>query len=125
MTEFLASKMAKFNVVTKTLTEYPIPLPRGLQPAAIRAESPKGTLWFTCLTGSSVGSIDIHTGVVTLLHDPGLVALPSEPTVDSEGNVWYSTIGRGTLNKINVTTRYVFFSPFAFFSFLLSPSISQ
>ncbi|KAL8279781.1 hypothetical protein RQP46_007876 [Phenoliferia psychrophenolica] len=103
ITYFLASKIAKFDVSTKTFTEYPVPLPGGLAPAVIRAESPKGTIWATCLAGGSLARIDISTGAITLVQDLP-ASLPSENTVDSQGNVWYSTIGRGTLNKLNPKT---------------------
>ena len=106
ITYFLANKIAKFDVQTKHFTEYRVPLPGGAAPAVIRAESPKGTLWSTCLVGGSIARITMATGEITLLQDT-LSSLPSENTVDGDGNVWYSTIGRGTLNKIDPVTNKV------------------
>lgn len=103
--EFLANKVAKFDLKTKKFTEYPLPL-NDFGPAVLRAESPKGRIWFTGLLGQSMGSIDIYTGDIQVVQDDIMVppGAPTEDTVDSEGRVWFSTLARPTLNYLDPKT---------------------
>jgi streptogramin lyase len=46
----------------------------------------------------------MFTGETKTYTDPRLLATPIENTVDSRGNIWYSTATRNTLNYITPST---------------------
>lgn len=101
--EMLANKMAKLDTKTWKITEYPLPA-SCFTPSVMRAETEGRYLWFTAIATNSIGRFDMQTGEAVAFADPRLLATPIEDTVDSEGNIWYSTLTRNTLNYYTPST---------------------
>lgn len=100
--EFFANKIARFDPSSKTWKEFPIPSVRSLLPAVIRAESPKGKLWFTGLGGQSMIGFDIASEKFDIVPDNALPpGAPTEDTVDPQGRVWWSTLARPSLQYLD------------------------
>lgn len=70
----------------------------------MRAETEGRYLWFTSIVGNAIGRIDEYTGEIKTYTDPRLLASPIEDTVDGDGNIWYSTLTRNTLNYLTPST---------------------
>ncbi|KAL2064495.1 hypothetical protein VTL71DRAFT_4989 [Oculimacula yallundae] len=107
--EFFANKIGRLDISTGEIIEYPIPTPLS-SPAVIRAETSdsEGTyIWFTAFTGNYNGRVNIHTGEVKAFPSTSLLSFPTENTVDGEGNVWFSTATRNSVNKLNPNTGVV------------------
>jgi streptogramin lyase len=102
--EFGGQKIARFNFTDATWKEYPVPLLGGLGPAVMRAETEGRYLWYTAFIGNSVGRVDMFTGEMKAFTNPSPLSFPTEDTVDSEGNVWFSTATQNTLNKLIPST---------------------
>ncbi|SMR52136.1 unnamed protein product [Zymoseptoria tritici ST99CH_1E4] len=102
-TEMLANKIGRLNPSDGTFKEYPLP-PSLFTPSVMRAETEGRYLWFTAIATNSIGRIDILTGSTKTFTDSRLLATPIENTVDAQGNIWYSTLTRNTLNYITPST---------------------
>ncbi|KXT07851.1 hypothetical protein AC579_1213 [Pseudocercospora musae] len=101
--EMFANKIARLNPTTGAIDEFSLPLTLAT-PTVMRAETEGRYLWFTCLATNSLGRFDINT--LTAKAFP-LLATPIEDTVDSNGNIWFSTLLRNTLNYLTPSTGQV------------------
>lgn len=101
--EFGAQKIARLNFTDATWKEYDVPV-GGLGPAVMRAETEGKYLWFTAFIGNGLGRVDMTTGEIVAFPNSSPLSFPTEDTVDSEGNVWFSTATQNTLNKLNPAT---------------------
>ncbi|KAK0099458.1 hypothetical protein ONS95_004669 [Cadophora gregata] len=104
--EFFANKVGRLNFETGEIIEYNIPIPL-TSCAVIRAETSDadGTyVWFTAFTGNYNGRVNIKTGEIRAFPSTSLLSFPTENTVDSQGNVWFSTATRNSVNKLNPNT---------------------
>lgn len=97
------NKIGRLNVTDGTFKEYPLPLTL-TTPAVMRAETEGRYLWFTAIASNAIGRIDMVTGETKTYTDPRLLASPIEDTVDGDGNIWYSTLTRNTLNYLTPST---------------------
>lgn len=104
--EMLANKIGRLNATDGTFKEYPLPLSLAT-PSVMRAETEGRYLWFTAIATNAIGRIDMQTGETKTFTDPRLLATPIEDTVDSQGNIWYSTLTRNTLNYLTPSTGQV------------------
>lgn len=98
--EFLGNKIGRLNASTGEIVEYPLPLSL-IGPAVIRVETENRYLWFTAFLGNGIGRIDIRTGQVTAFTNPSPASFPSEDTLDSQGNIWFSTATQNVLNVLS------------------------
>lgn len=97
--EMLANKIARLNPSTGIIDEWPLPLSL-LTPSVMRAETEGRYLWFTSIAGNALGRFDMFTYTAQAFPIPELLATPIENTVDSRGNVWFSTLLRNSLNYL-------------------------
>ena len=109
--EFLGQKIAKFNVQTKTFTEYPVP-PTLLGPAVVRAFTSTRYLWFTAIGANAIGRVDITTGAMKAYPNTANLGVPIEDTNDGKGNVCkIGMIEEGTCDFMLISCR-VFYRAF-------------
>lgn len=101
--EMLANKIGRLNATDGTFREYNLPLSLAT-PSVMRAETEGRYLWFTAIATNAIGRFDMQTGETKTYTDPRLLATPVEDTVDGNGNIWYSTLTRNTLNYITPST---------------------
>ena len=101
--EFLANKIGRLDPATGEIVEYDVPLSL-TQPTVMRAETEGKYLWFTAFVGNGIGRIEMATGEVTAFTNPSLLSFPTEDTVDSSGNIWFSTATQNTLNYLTPST---------------------
>lgn len=101
--EFTGNKIGRLNATDGTIKEYPVP-PTLLGPAVMRAETEGRYLWFTAFIGNAIGRIDMYTGELKAFTNPSPLSFPTEDSVDSEGNIWFSTATQNTLNKLTPST---------------------
>lgn len=99
----MQNKIGRLNTTDGTFKEYPLPLSLAT-PAVMRAETEGRYLWFTSIAANAIGRIDMYTGETKTFTDPRLLASPIEDTVDGDGNIWYSTLTRNTLNYLTPST---------------------
>ena len=101
--EMLANKMARLNPTTGVIDEWALP-PTLLTPSVMRAETEGRYLWFTSIAGNAIGRFDMQTKTAKAYPVPQLLATPIENTVDSKGNIWFSTLLRNSLNYLTPST---------------------
>lgn len=101
--EMLANKMAKLDTTTWEITEYSLPA-SCFTPSVMRAETEGRYLWFTAIATNSIGRFDMVTKEAVAFSDGSILGTPIEDTVDSQGNIWYSTLTRNTLNYYTPST---------------------
>jgi len=105
ITEMLANKIGRFDPVAKTWKEFPIPV-GGFNPTVMRVETADGKIWFTGFTTNSLNSIDMKTGEI-VIHTSSVtsaLSLPTENTLDSKGNIWFSTLSANSLTFYTPST---------------------
>lgn len=103
-TELLGQKIGRFDPVTKTFTEYPVPLLALAGPAVIRVETEGRYIWFTAFVGNSMGRLDKFTGEITAYPNPLPGGFVAEDTIDKDGKIWYSTANQNTLSRLDPKT---------------------
>lgn len=103
-TELVGQKIGRFDPVSKTFKEYPVPLPALAGPAVIRVETEKRYIWFTAFVGNAMGRLDKLTGEITAYPNPLVGGFVAEDTIDRDGMIWYSTANQNTLSKLNPKT---------------------
>lgn len=101
--EMLANKMARLNPITGVIDEWALPA-NLLTPSVMRAETEGRYLWFTSIAGNAIGRFDMQTKTAKAYPEPQLLATPIENTVDSKGNIWFSTLLRNSLNCLTPST---------------------
>lgn len=101
--ELLGQKIGRLDPKTGVITEYPVPASL-LGPAVMRVETEGKYLWFTATVGNALGRLTMATGEFMAFTNTNLASLPSEDTLDGDGNVWYSTMSQNILNQVDPST---------------------
>ena len=98
--EFLGQKLGRLNAATGEITEFSLP-PSLLGPAVIRVETENRYIWFTAFLGNGIGRFDTKTGGIASFTNPSPASFPAEDTLDSDGNIWFSTATQNVLNILS------------------------
>lgn len=102
--EFLGQKIARLNATSGEFVEYPLPATL-LGPAVIRVglHNPD-RICFTAFLGDAIGCLGVDDGAITVYPNGSPLAFPAEDTLDSKGNIWFSTASQNYLNKLDPKT---------------------
>jgi len=96
--ELLGNAIHRLNTQTGETKTFHLPL-QLLGPAVVRVETHNRYVWFTAFLGGGLGRLDTKTGKIEAHSNPSLLSFPAEDTLDSRGNIWFSTATQNTLNK--------------------------
>ncbi|MGC8638546.1 MAG: virginiamycin B lyase family protein [Isosphaeraceae bacterium] len=90
------------QLLSTTITDYPLPSGSPAQPADIVAVN--GKLWFT-MSGNAIGSVDLSTNppTITIAQNLPTGSMPTSITADQNGNVWFTELTAGQIGELSTT----------------------